>query len=646
MILPSRPASTSSGPDRLSVAFALVLFALTVITYLPALSCAYIWDDGANLTNNPTLRSLDGLRRIWFEVGAVPQYYPLVYTSFWVEYHLWGLSPFGYHAVNVLLHSLNAVLLWRVLSRLAVPGAWAAAAVFAVHPVHVESVAWIAERKNVLSGAFYLGAALLYLTSVSPPTAPDRRSRRPYLLALFLFIGALFSKTITASLPVVLAIVVWWKRRELRRLDLLLLSPMVVLGVAMGLLTVWLESYDVGAAGQAWSVPWSARPLAAGRALWFYLAKLAWPHPLIFIYPRSVPDPSHIGQYLPLVAALGVLVALWWLRERIGRGVLIGVLYFVVTLTPALGFFDVYFMRFSLVADHFNYLASIGPITLAVAFAATRFGLGSRGRIIGLCCCSIVLVSLGGLSWKQERLYRDEETLWRGTLARNPEAFLAHNNLGGILLRRGQVADAEEHFQAALRIESSYPHALSNLGDVRRRQGRIDEAVVLYRAALENDPDLLLAHNNLGTILLQRGQTDQAEGHFQAALRVKSDYAEALNNMGQVRHRQGRLDEAMTYCREALRHDPLLADAHNNLGIALAAQGTLQDAVAEFAHAIRIRPSIANAHYNLGVALVATGKRAEGVAHLEEAARLNPGDPDTARELAAARVRLVAHRRP
>ena len=393
----------------------------------------FIWDDDSYVTNNTPLRTVDGLRGIWGKPGTTIQYYPLVFTSFWVEYQVWKLQPLGYHLVNVLLHALNAVLLWRVLRRLEIPGAWWAAAIFALHPVGVESVAWITERKNVLSGLFYLLAVLAYLrfrplTAGEPARAPDWRL---YWLALGLFVCALFSKTVTCSLPAVLLLLVWWKNGRVERRDVLALAPLFVLGAASGFMTTWMEKHSVGASGAEWALSFVQRCLVAGRALWFYTGKLFWPRHLTFIYPRWEIDASVAWQYLFPVAALVVLIALWLLRSRIGRGPLVAVLFFAGTLVPALGFFDVFPFRYSYVADHFQYLACIGLISLAVSMGtAICRRAGTWGRTLGMVAAAIVMLILGVSTWRQARIYQDLTTLWRDTLMKNPQCWMAHANLG------------------------------------------------------------------------------------------------------------------------------------------------------------------------------------------------------------------------
>src|SRR5688572_21356693 len=326
--------SDTSSRRRSALIGSGVLLAMTLIAYLPAFRAGFIWDDPDYVVNNATLRSLDGLRQIWFVPRATPQYYPLVHTSFWIEYQLWGLNPSGYHAVNVLLHALASILLWRVLKLLEVPGAWLAAGIFALHPVHVESVAWVTERKNVLSGVFYLASALAFLHFEE--TAEPRRRWRFYAMSLLLFVVALLSKTVTASLPAAILLVAWWKRGRVTWRDLMPLIPFFVTGVALALRTAQFEREHVGASGAEFDFTWAERILIAGRAAWFYAWKLIAPVNLSFIYPRWTIDDRAAAQYAFPIAAIALVMTLALLRRRIGLGALVAVLFFGGTLVPAL----------------------------------------------------------------------------------------------------------------------------------------------------------------------------------------------------------------------------------------------------------------------------------------------------------------------
>jgi hypothetical protein len=343
-----------------SAALAIVCLA----AYFPALNGQFLWDDDRHVSQNKALRSLDGLRRIWFVPHTTPQYYPLTHTTFWIEWRLWGDRTVGYHIANVLLHAINALLLWRLLRLLDVPGAWAAAMLFALHPIQVESVAWISERKNLLSMMFYLGALITWWRGANG-------SGRGQLIAAFvLFVLALLAKSVACSMPAVALVLLWWKRGMLRWRDVWLLLPFFAVGLAMALLTGWTERTYVGASGADWQLSPIQRLLIASRTVWFYAMKLVWPARLTFSYPRWEVSSSQPWQYLFIVACAAVFTSLSLLRHRIGRGAVAAVTIFVGVLVPALGFVNTYPMRYSFVADHFQYMAGAALIAW---FVGTMF---------------------------------------------------------------------------------------------------------------------------------------------------------------------------------------------------------------------------------------------------------------------------------
>ena len=547
---------------------ALALVLVTFVAYAPVWHAGFVWDDDAHITKNVNLRSVDGLRRIWVEPQTSPQYYPLALTSHWMEYHLWRLNPLGYHLVNVLLHALNAVLLWLVLQRLQIPGAWLAAAIFAVHPVEVESVAWVSERKNVLSGAFYLLAMLAYFR-FRPLTGPGRTDSpnwRLYPLVIVLFVCALLSKTVTCSLPAVLVLLTWWKTGRVEKKDVWALTPLFILGAGLGLATAWLEKHHVGAAGVDWSLSILQRCLLAGRTLWFYVGKLVWPDQFTFIYPRWEIDPSVWWQYLFSFAAVVVLAALWGLRRRIGRGPLVAALVFGGTLLPALGFVDVFPFLYSYVADHFQYLAGVALIVLAATAGARLCArTGQPGKIIATAGAPILIVVLGTLTWKQAGVYRDSESLWQDTIAKNPSCWMAHNNLGHALAQVGEIPKAIWQFEQAVRIKPDDADAHYNLALALVLAGKSEDAIGQFERALRIAPDDAEAHYNLGVTLQRAGQAPDAMAHFEQALRLRPDFAEAHCALGIALEKTGRVREAIRHYEQALRIKPDFAQAQNRL---------------------------------------------------------------------------------
>jgi protein O-mannosyl-transferase len=467
-----------------------------------------------------------------------------------------------------------------------VPGAWLVAAIFALYPVGVESVAWISEIKNVLSGVFYLSAALIYLEF-------DRtRNWRLYFFALGLFVLGLISKTVIATLPAALLLVFWWQRGKLSwKQDVLPLIPFFVAGVGAGLFTAWMEWAFVGAKGSEFNFTFIERTLIAGRAIWFYLDKLIWPVDLIFMYPRWQVSQMAWWQYLFPAMALLVTVGLW-LHSRRNRGPLAGWLFFVGTLFPALGFFNVYPFRYSFVADHFQYLAMIGPLTLAVAGIDKLFRhLGNDREFWEPKFCWTLLLVLGGLTWYQCGMYADSDILWRLTLARNPDCWMARNNLGFVLTQKGEVDEAMAQFQQALQINPKDPPSWNNVGNVLFHWGKVDEAIPYFQKALQLNPDYTEALNNLGSALLQEGKVDQAIARFQKALQIDPDSVEAYGNLGNAMLQEDKVDEAIAQYQKALQLSPHNANLYNNLGNALSRQGHFEQAMAQYQAAIKLEPN-------------------------------------------------------
>jgi hypothetical protein len=408
------------------------LVAAVLLAYLPATAGQFQWDDDAHVTR-PDLRALGGLARIWTDFGATQQYYPLLHTAFWLEHRLWGNAVAGYHLVNVLQHGLSAVLLLLVLRRLQIAGAALAAAVFALHPVHVESVAWISEQKNTLSLVFYLAAACAYLRF------DEERRPKDYAWASVLFVLGLLTKTVVATLPAALLVVFWWKRGRVDwRRDVMPALPWFAVGAAAGLHTAWIERAQLGAEGADFALSPLQRVLLAGRVAWFYLGKLLWPADLTFIYPRWAIDSTSAMAYAWPVAALLVLGALWAVRKR-SRAPLAAALFFVGSLFPVLGFVNVYPFVFSFVADHFAYLPSVGLIAALAAGAAAWAGRDARLRRVAPVAAGLLLITLAALTWRQSRIYRDAPTLYQATLARNPDCYLCLNNLGTMAAREGEM---------------------------------------------------------------------------------------------------------------------------------------------------------------------------------------------------------------
>ena len=599
----------------------LAIVAVTILAYLPAITGGMLWDDDAHITK-PALQSLHGLWRIWFDIGATQQYYPLLHSAFWFEHRLWGDAAAGYHIVNILLHAASACLVVSIARRLALPGAWLAGFVFALHPVCVEGVAWISEQKSTLSGVLCLGAALVYLRF-------DRSRRRlDYLAALGLFVAALAAKTVTATLPGALLVILWWWRGSLRwKEDVSPLAPWFALGAAAGVFTAYVEREYIGAHGAVFDISLAGRFLIAGRALWFYAAKLLWPANLTFVYPRWSIDTGVWWQWLFPAGTLVAAAGLAWFARR-NRGPLTALLLFSGMLFPALGFLNVYPFRYSFVADHFQYLASLGLIVPLCAALATVAQRVPKQALAALLIVGAPLV-LAALTFQQSRQYRDAETLYRTTLARNPECWMAHNNLGGLYAKLpGRVPDAIAEYEAALRIEPNIVEAETSLGNTLRDvPGRKAEALPHLEKALRIDPNFAVAHYNLGVALAAiPGRAPDAVREYEAAIRAGSDTPVVRVNLGSALMLvPGRGAEARAQFEEALRLNPDSAEAENDIALALAPDpDRLAEAAAHFEKALKIRPNYPEAHSNFGNALERMGRVEEAIREQREAIRMQP----------------------
>ena len=652
-------------PWRQSLCWWLVAASGLLVVYGPALHGGFLWDDDVHISANEALRSGLGLARIWFEPGAVCQYYPLSFSAFWLEYHLWGLDPLGYHVVNVLLHAAVAVLLWQVLRRLRVPGAGLAAAIFAVHPVMVMSVAWMTELKNTLAAALALGAIWAYLrfarvgvygqrpeargqTSEDRGQRPEVGGQRPedggqrvewgfYLLALGLFQLAMFAKTAVSFVPATLLLILWWQRPRLRWADVWPLAPMLAIVIVMGRITAQVEG-RMGATGPAYDHSVAERVLIAGRSFWFYLGKLVWPAHLSFIYPRWDVEPTAWWQWSFPVAAGLLMAGLRLVRGRLGKAPLVASLYFFLCTSALILGLTLDFTRYSFVSDHWQYFGAPAICALAgagIQFLVLRswcfvpspwtFGRGWVGAVMA----GLLLMVLAGASWRQSHLFADEETLWRATLRQNPESDMACDNLGLLLLRTGRIPEAVFWFKEEVRLhprDEAGPH--NNLGTALLELGRIPEAAAEFEESMRLNPNYDVTHNNLGDVLNLQGQPEAALAEYQTALRLKPDHGTTLANLAGTLLELNRAREALTAATRAVVLAPDEPVARHTLGKVLHALGRNEEAVRAEAAALQLRPDYPAAQVNLAVDLMLLGRGAEAMPQLAAVVRLHPDNFD------------------
>ena len=665
------PESAAPLPPRPSRLPMYALVALALLAHGPGIGNTYIWDDDAYVIENETLRTSQGLREIWLVPGAVPQYYPLVHTTFWIEYQLWKLDPVGYHVNNILLHAASCLLLFLLLKSLDLRGAWWVAALFAVHPVTVESVGWVTERKNVLSAVFFFAALLTWWRGVilADRSKPAWRPWAMGALTFLLFVLALFSKTVACSMPAVVLVLLWWKRR-LHWQSAVALIPLFLIGLLLAWVTVRVEQLGVGATGAEWDFSIVDRCLIAGRALWFYASKVLWPVPLIFIYPRWEIDAGQWWQYLFPAAYLALLIGTVIGSRWIGRGLACAAMLFAGTLLPALGFVNVYPFRYSFVADHFQYVSSIVPMALLVQLAyllGQRWKLPDRaqqaaGVVILVICC--------GITWRHTQAFYNTETLWEDTLRKNPNAWIAHNNLGLIRMdQEGGIDQAIVHFRNALSLKPDHANASTNLGLAYERLGQqelADDAYVdalnmhgndhrihalyadflarrenwskaaqHYQVSLEIWPHTLAARTNFGRVLAEMQRWDDAAAQLQHVLNVRSDHLDARMIMARVRRDQGDT-------HEALKHYSFLAQGPKSndpeigfeVGRLLLATGDAESAKRVMQGVIAAMPTHAKARLVYARSLQETNNYPPALAQLRMAVDLDPRDVEVFQAIA------------
>ncbi len=655
----------------------LILAVAAFAVCAPSLDGEFLRGDETYVAENELLQEAGGLGRIWFEPSALPQYYPVLHTTFWMQYQLHELNPGPYRVFNLLLHVVNALLLLMLLRALKVPGAWLAAAIFLLHPINVESVAWIAQRKNMLSLFFYLLAICAFsrayglFDSIAP-----RGKWGWYGVGCVLFLGAMFSKTVACTMPAALLLLIWWKRGTLPVRSLLETLPLFGVAVIVGLTAVLADAPQAHVQSVQWDLTFVERVLAAGRAFWFYVVQWLVPVRHTFIYPQWTIDASAGWAYLFPLTVLLVVVLFWLLRRRLGRGPLVAVLLYGGLLLPASGLFDFYPMPHAFVADHFQYHAGIGVIVLIAAGLAL---LGHRKAadmfvreqeftrwIFGALSLPILGV-LGFWSWQYAHVFHNEIALWRDTIEKNPAAQVAYTNLADALEREKRTAEAEQLLQRALDRHPNVMEAPFNVGRLLQDVGQYEEAADYYRRALEIDPDYVPAYNRLGTVLYQTGSRQEALAQWAAALErdpdsldaheqkarawaamgrleeaieayrrvlaLSPDNQRALFRMGVLFYRQGEYEEAAGAFRETLAREPDHAHALNNLGLSLSRMGRPEDALVQYDLALEVLPEFAQAWYNRGVALERLGRYTDARTSYQTALEADPAFEPARRSL-------------
>jgi tetratricopeptide (TPR) repeat protein len=573
---------------------ALIIVAAVLWIYGPVLHGDWLWDDGKLVANNELVHDPSGLWKIWFQPGSLFDYQPLKVSVVWLQWQLWGDNLLGYHLTNVFLHTLSALLVWRLFSKFGLPLAWLGGLIFAIHPVQVESVAWISELKNTLSLPPFLLAMCAWIDF------EEHGKKSDYFLALGLFLAAMLCKPAMVMFPVVILLYAWWKRGRIRWNDVKAGTPFFVVSLVLGLITIWFlhhialgnESIQMGG--------FFSRLACAGLSLSFYFSKCFLPVGLLPVYPRWVVDPPTPTQFLPGPILLAAISWLWTKRKNWGRHALLGLGFFLINLAPFLGFNEGAYMDFTWVMDHILYIPMLGLTGLVVAaLGQVKEHLSAPLRLCGAGLVTVVLALLAFKSHTYAKIFINSVTLWTYDLKYNPESYQTHGHLGLDLLQKGRLPEAMAQLDQALRINPDDAEYCFYLATHLLQSGQVPEAIELYQKALKIKPDYADAHTDLGFALLQTGRVSEAMEQFEQVLQIKPDDFMAHNNLGSIFFNTGRFPEAIEQFEQAMRIKPDSADAHYNLGNALVQTGRISEAIEQYQQALQLRPDFDTARHNL-----------------------------------------------
>jgi tetratricopeptide (TPR) repeat protein len=542
---------------RRSYVRAAILLLVSVIIYSPLLWHAeFFWDDFILLVDNPLIKSSHGLFDLWFSTRT-PDYFPLTSTTFWLEWRLWGMHAEGYHLTNILLHAGSALLLWRIFLRLRIPGAALIALLFAIHPVNVESVAWIAERKNTLSLFLVCGSLLLYLRSIG------RQSSVEYVASIICFFLALLAKTAVVMFPFVLLLLAWWKHRRLTLPGLLRSVPFFALSLLLGLVTVFFQYHRSISDIVVRDDGILSRLAIAGQALWFYIGKLLFPLGITFNYPRWTLPAHGLLALLPLTLLLLLFLILWQLRHTCARPALIALAAYTLMLLPMLGFLNIFFMRYSLVSDHWQYHAT--PILLALIVPALLHLTRRLPRRLTAAAATLLIVLLTADSFSLARIYQTPESVWQDTLAHNPASWLAHAQLGDMYLTEAAttpalLAPAIDHLAEVVHLQPQRALGYVNLANAYVRANQPTRAAQLYTQGLAAPDatanDRARLYQGLGSLEAKAGHYAAAEPLFQQAFHLNPDSFTINFYLALTLAYENKREEAQASVARALAIDP------------------------------------------------------------------------------------------
>ena len=624
---------------------AVAILLLALVAYWPLHTAGYIWDDGGWLVHNHFVHHWRGLWNIWFNPHDSIQYYPMVFTAFNIQWHIWGGNAFGYHLLNIIMQAVDAIFLWRILKALNLRSAWIAAAIWAIHLVQVETVGWVVEQKSLLSALFLFPAILAWTgfadlqgNRVADTPFLTGRQWRVYALATLLFILALCSKTDACIVPVVLLFVLVWKRGTIKTRDVLLLVPWMIFGFLAALMTIHIEHGQAGAKGHGFQFTIAQHLIIAGKDLWFYPFKLFWPWPMMAVYPRW--HISHVAawEWIFPITAFAIPLVLLAISNKIGRGAFVAVCVYGLMISPLLGFIAFYTEMYTFVADHYQYLACIGIIVLATEVAAgifSRLGSvenaaeemvpptdgqktsvaavtdGGIGRWLGMAVSALVLLALGTMTWAQSEIYTPPLRVWTHNIKCNPDCWLAMERVGVHEYGKGHVSAALVLFQRA--NELSHGNNLivnSNLGDVYRHLGQYAKAIPYYRRSLAvaaRQPPII---SHLVNCYEKVGNWRQAYVDLLHGVKLLPHSADLQTELAVMLAKAGHPKQAVSHFLVAIKYEPADTKALFGLAESLAGLGQRQKAIPYFQRALKASPEFGQGHFAYGVVLLQHGQPA------------------------------------
>ncbi len=621
---------------------ALALLLLTQISYWPLHTAGYIWDDAGWLVHNHFAHHWRGLWSIWLNPKASIQYYPLVFTAFVVQWHLWGADAFCYHLVNIFLQGINAILLWRILVKLNLRGAWIVAAIWAIHPVQVETVGWVVEQKSLLSAFFLFPAILAWirfadLPGTRPATAPFLTARewRFYILGTLAYVLSLLAKTDACAIPVVLLFVQGWKRWPLRRRDVLLLIPWLLFGFLAALMTIHIEHGQAGAHGHIFHFTIPQHLIIAGKDLWFYPFKLFWPWPMMEVYPRWHLHHVALWQWIFPLSAFAVPLILLALSGKIGRGPFVGVAVYGLLISPLLGFIAFYTEIYTFVADHYQYLACIGIIILVTQTAAWILDqaaepshdapadssapgdhaaqaqpgmVGHSSSRLAIAVSALVLLILGSITWAQSEVYTPPLRVWTHDLKYNPTCWVAMEQVGTHDFVHGRMAEGLALLHKANQLSHGEDLVVtSDLGDAYRALHQYARAIPYYRRSLDDAGIQPPTIRHLVECYEALGDWHQAYADMLRAVKLLPHSVVLQTQLADILSAARHPKRAIPHYQIAIKYEPTDTKALFGLAQALTRLGHWRQAIPYFKRALHVSPAFGQGHFAYGVGLLQHG---------------------------------------